>query len=143
LLSVTLWEERVSSGDVYLRHKTTNRALYESAYRVAVENDFDDALFLNERGEIAEGAIHNIFVERNGRLLTPPLSAGALPGVYRRHLLHTHPDACEQTLTLEDLRLADRVFLCNSVRGLREVESIHHAEEIVFSRQTVQIVPTL
>ena len=142
LLSITLSQARVSSGDVYLRHKTTNRALYDRAYSEAVAGRFDDALFLNERGEIAEGAIHNVFVDKDGRLLTPPLSAGVLPGVYRRHMLQTYPDAAEQTLTLDDIRSADGVYLCNSVRGLRQVGSIRFADEIVFSRAPAIVLPT-
>jgi para-aminobenzoate synthetase/4-amino-4-deoxychorismate lyase len=81
-------------------------------------------IFMNDRGEITEGAISNIFIRKAGRLLTPPLHCGVLPGVFRRHLLETNSDAEEQTLKVEDLESADAVFLCNSVRGLRQVKSI-------------------
>jgi para-aminobenzoate synthetase/4-amino-4-deoxychorismate lyase len=143
LLSVMLAEERVFSGDLYLRHKTTNRDLYERTYARASALGFDDALFLNERGEITEGAIHNIFMEMNGQLLTPPLAAGVLPGVFRRHLLETRSTAAERTLTLDDFRAADRVFLCNSVRGLREVGSIRKSEEVLFARRSAMVVPVV
>ena len=143
MLSALMAEERVFSGDFYLRHKTTNRGLYERTYARASELGFDDALFLNERGEVAEGAIHNIFVEKDGQLLTPPLAAGVLPGVFRRHLLETRSTAAERRLTLDDFRAADRVFLCNSVRGLREVGSIRKSEEVLFARRSVTVVPVV
>jgi para-aminobenzoate synthetase / 4-amino-4-deoxychorismate lyase len=138
-LKVMLATERVSSSDLYLRHKTTRRALYDRGYQEAVALGFDDALFLNERGELAECAIHSIFVERDGRWATPLLAAGVLPGVYRRHLLETRQNTSEQSLTPDDLRAADRVFLCNSVRGLSEVGCIHLDGKIMFSRLAVAI----
>ena len=81
---------------------------------------FDDVLFLNQRDEITEGAISNIFVRIEGRLYTPPLACGVLPGVFRRHLLEAVPRAEERILTLADLRAAGELYLCNSVRGLRK-----------------------
>jgi para-aminobenzoate synthetase / 4-amino-4-deoxychorismate lyase len=116
--------KRTSSKDVFLRHKTTQRRLYESEFAAARAQGFDEVIFMNERGEITEGAISNIFIRKAGRLLTPPLHCGVLPGVFRRHLLETNSDAEEQTLKVEDLESADAVFLCNSVRGLRQVKSI-------------------
>jgi para-aminobenzoate synthetase/4-amino-4-deoxychorismate lyase len=114
--------ERTSSTNVFLRHKTTPRKLYDSQYSEAQASGFDDTIFLNEWGEITEGAVSNIFIRRAGKLLTPPLSSGVLPGVFRRHLLETVADAEEQALTLPDLESADAVFLCNSVRGLWQVK---------------------
>jgi len=115
---------RVNSSDVYLRHKTTHRALYDSEFAAAQAAGFDDVLFLNERGELTEGAISNLFLRRDGRLLTPSLTSGLLPGVYRRHMLETLPRAAEAVLTLDDLRAADAVFLCNSVRALHKLSTV-------------------
>jgi para-aminobenzoate synthetase/4-amino-4-deoxychorismate lyase len=118
---VRLSAQRTSSRDVFLRHKTTHRTLYDAEHATARADGFDDVLFMNERGELTEGAISNLFIQQGERLLTPPLSCGVLPGVFRRHLLETNPAATEQVLSLPDLRTADAVFLCNSVRGLRQV----------------------
>jgi para-aminobenzoate synthetase / 4-amino-4-deoxychorismate lyase len=119
---ISLSRERTSSKDVLLRHKTTQRKLYESQFSEARANGFDDVIFLNEREEVTEGTITNIFVQRAGHLVTPPLSSGVLPGVFRRHLLETAAGAEECILTLPDLATADAVFLCNSVRGLWQVK---------------------
>ncbi len=116
---------RTDSRDCFLRHKTTHRALYERELATARAEGLDEVLFLNERGEVTEGAISNVFVERKGRWLTPPPTCGVLPGVYRRHLLETRPGAEECVLTLDDLRRADAVYFCNALRGLRKVDMQH------------------
>jgi para-aminobenzoate synthetase/4-amino-4-deoxychorismate lyase len=120
-ISVRLSATPTSSTDVFLRHKTTHREQYNSDYAQARADGFDEVIYTNERGEITEGAISNIFIQRDGKLLTPPLTSGVLPGIYRRHLLETDPAAEESVLTLQDLQAAEAVFLCNSLRGLREI----------------------
>lgn len=112
---------RTSSRDRFLRHKTTNRALYNRASRLAEHAGYVDLLFLNERGEVTEGATSSIFIERAGELLTPPLECGVLPGVYRAWVLEHHPAARESVLDLADLQHAERIYLCNAIRGWREV----------------------
>ena len=121
---VRISPERTSSGDLFLRHKTTHRERYDRLYAQARADGFDDIIFLNEREEITEGAISNIFIVRAGVLLTPPLSSGVLRGVYRRHLLESNKTAEEHALTIQDLECADSVFLCNSVRGVTRVSSL-------------------
>jgi para-aminobenzoate synthetase/4-amino-4-deoxychorismate lyase len=118
---IRLSSERTSSKDFFLRHKTTHRELYESQFAKCRDDGFDEVIFLNERGEVTEGAISNIFIRRAGEFITPPLSAGVLPGVFRRHILETDATAAERTLTLRDLESADAIYLCNSLRGIREV----------------------
>ena len=72
---------------------------------------------LSGDGQPAEGSITSIFIERDGVLLTPPLSCGLLPGVLRAELLASGR-AVEQVLTLADLAAAEAIWLGNSVRGL-------------------------
>jgi para-aminobenzoate synthetase/4-amino-4-deoxychorismate lyase len=121
---VRVASERTCSDDVFLRHKTTCRDRYERLYAEARADGFDEIVFLNEREEVTEGAISNVFILRGGRLFTPPLSSGVLPGVFRRHLLNTDASAEERVLSLQDLECADGVFLCNAVRGMRQVNSL-------------------
>ena len=77
---------------------------------------------MNERGEITEGATHNVFIERSGLLLTPPVSCGLLGGIYRQRLLQEHPRAREELLYVEDLLGAEKIYICNAIRGLRHVQ---------------------
>lgn len=123
-LRVRISAKRILSTTPGLRYKTSRRLLYETASTRAAYEGFDEVLFLNERDELAEGAISNIFVQIGGILYTPPLSAGCLPGVLRSHLLATRPDVQEKTLRLEDLASADAAFVGNSLRGLRLIGSL-------------------
>ncbi len=109
------------SANVFLAHKTTRRGVYDPPRQQAVAAyGVDEVVFCNERGELTEGSITSLFVERGGRLLTPPLAAGLLPGTLRAELLESGR-AEECTLLPADLDGA-RVFLGNSVRGLMPAE---------------------
>jgi len=111
-----LAEVRIDSGDPLRGHKTTSRYLYDEALRsLETDSPVFDLIFVNERGEIAEGARSNVFVERDGVLLTPPLASGALPGVLRAELLATGR-AREAVLYPADLD--GDFFLGNALRGL-------------------------
>ena len=112
---------RTHTSNPFLYHKTTNRAFYDKAYRQAVQEGHTDIIFLNERGEITEGAISNIFIEKNNQLLTPPLHCGLLNGIHRQCILGERPDAREEVLSLKDVQEADRVFICNAIRGWQQV----------------------
>jgi para-aminobenzoate synthetase/4-amino-4-deoxychorismate lyase len=121
-LIARLWPEPVQSSDLWLRHKTTLRAFYDEAHDVAQVAGCVDALFLNEAGMVAEGAIHSILVCHGDRWRTPPLAAGVLPGVYREHLLAVRPEISEEDIHGDELWTADHIYLMNAVRGLRRVE---------------------
>lgn len=119
---VRIAEVRTDPRDRMLFHKTTHRRIYDEEFRAARAAGFDDVLFLNTRGEVTEGAISNIFIDKDGRWFTPPVECGLLPGVYRRHLLETLANVEERVLFVEDLLSAGAVYICNAVRGLRRVE---------------------
>jgi para-aminobenzoate synthetase/4-amino-4-deoxychorismate lyase len=106
----------VDSRDPLLFHKTTRRELYDT--RRASREDCDDVLLVNERGELTESTIANLVVGLGGELVTPPLSSGLLPGVFRAELLR-RGEITERTLTPGDLRAADGVWLVSSVRQWR------------------------
>jgi para-aminobenzoate synthetase/4-amino-4-deoxychorismate lyase len=115
---VVLADERLDADDYLLRHKTSARSLYDRVLdRLAAHTDVFDAIFLNMHGEVCEGARSNVFIERGGVLLTPPLSCGLLPGVMRRHLLESGR-ALECVLTLDDLLGASAIHMANALRGL-------------------------
>lgn len=116
--SACLAAEPVDSTDPFLYHKTTYREVYERA--LAARPGIDDVLLFNERGELTESTRANLVLELDGELLTPPVSSGLLPGTFRAHLLD-QGTVREQALTVADLEKCTRVFLANSVRGMREV----------------------
>jgi para-aminobenzoate synthetase/4-amino-4-deoxychorismate lyase len=120
-LEVMLWPEPVQTQDRFLRHKTTRRALYDRAIAEARAQGCVDAIFLNEQGQVAEGAIHSVMVRHGDRWRTPTLHAGVLPGVFRAHLLATMPALEEADFCLSELLEADEIRLMNAVRGARVV----------------------
>lgn len=119
---VRLSEKRTDSSNRFLFHKTTNRRLYDEELERAVLRGYFDVLFLNEKGELTEGARTNLVVRKGGEYLTPPVSCGLLAGVYRESLLRSKKYAVKECiLTLDDLKAADEVFVCNAVRGMVNV----------------------
>lgn len=106
-------------GDWRLRHKTTDRGFYEDAQAVARKHGAVEALFIREDGLLTEGCVTNIFVERDGILLTPPARLGLLPGILRQSLIELGR-AQEAELTFADLE--DGFFLGNAVRQLVPAE---------------------
>lgn len=112
----------VSKNKIYTKNrfqyfKTTNRSLYNQEYNKYTSKGFFDVIYFNEKGELTEGAITNIFIYKNNVISTPPINAGILPGVYRKHLLKNDSGIRERRLYLEDLLEADKIVLTNSVRG--------------------------
>jgi para-aminobenzoate synthetase/4-amino-4-deoxychorismate lyase len=102
----------VDQGDFRLRHKTTDRAFYDEA-RLA--SGADEVVFADPKGQLTEGSFTAVFVERDGKLLTPPLSNGLLPSVLRRALIESG-EAIEAELSVTDLTAG--FFVGNSLRGL-------------------------
>ena len=107
------------ASQLFLRHKTTVRERYDAAWRAAEAQGCFDMLFCNTQGELTEGARSNIFIKFDGRWYTPPLACGLLPGVMRAVLLDDPAwAASERRLTLDDLRAAQQIVVCNALRGV-------------------------
>ncbi|MFP4466626.1 MAG: chorismate-binding protein [Candidatus Goldiibacteriota bacterium] len=117
---IAVSEETVDHTDVFLRHKTTVRRLYDSEYEKYRRQGFADVIFMNEKEEVTEAHSSNIVIRKSGRFYTPPVSCGLLPGVYRRHLVETGKCRVKKVF-LKDLYEADEIFLCNSVRRMAKV----------------------
>jgi len=108
------------SGDALLQHKVSHRYLYDAAWQAAVKQGGFDALFINEQGFVTEGGRTSIFIKPQGssQWLTPPLSAGLLPGIMRAALLaDPQMNAREANLTIKDVSMADAIILSNALRG--------------------------
>lgn len=102
----------MAADDFRVAHKTSLRADYDAARR---ESGAAEVVFVDEPGFVTEGSWSNIFVERDGQLLTPPLALGLLPGVLRAELIEKGR-AVESHLRLADLESG--FFIGNSLRGL-------------------------
>lgn len=108
--------------------KSTNYLVHVLARIEAEEAGADDALFLDAQGHVVEATQANVFAIREGRLLTPPLEAGCLPGATRTALMKLANAvglvAHERALTVADLQAADEVFLSASVTEVAPVVSV-------------------
>lgn len=103
------------SDDILLRHKTSWREAYDA--EISRMHECDEVLFVNQYGRLTEGSRTNIFLHRDGRLITPPLRDGVLDGCLRRELIEER--RCEECeIYPRDLENADEVLLGNSLRGL-------------------------
>lgn len=109
---------RLDAADPLRRHKTDSRAVYAQARGEFPVAAVDEVLLLNGEGDLAEGTITNLFLDLgDGVLATPPVEAGALPGVLRAELLD-QGKAVEARLSPSDIAQARAVFVGNSLRGL-------------------------
>ena len=112
---VALLAMPVAGNDWRLRHKTSDRGFYEEALSVARAAGADEAVFLDEAGLVTEGSFTSVFVEHEGKLLTPPAALGLLPGVLRASLL-AEGRAVEAELRISDLERG--FWIGNALRGL-------------------------
>ncbi len=111
----------ISSSNIFLYHKTTNRKIYDD-----VKNNLqnvDDVILFNEKGEVTESTIANIVIEKNGQKFTPPKKSGLLAGTFREELLKKG-EIKEKIILKEELINTDKIFLINSVRKWMPAELI-------------------
>jgi aminodeoxychorismate lyase len=108
--------------------KTTSYAEPILAVREARAGNYDDALFLNTQGFVAEASASNIFAWHDETLMTPSLDSGILPGITRDILLELcagqHIATEERPIMLEELTQSSEVFCTSSLRGIAPVVAV-------------------
>ncbi len=114
-----------------------NRAKVNGAYvsnclmkNEALLNGFDDAIALDHRGHVTEGTVANLFLARNGRLITPSVNSDILEGITRDTILRLAGDLDipveERTVDRTELYIADEAFLCGSSARVAPILEIDH-----------------
>jgi len=111
-VSVAVRPLPVDPSDFRLRYKTTDRRFLDEARQ---GEQAYETIFVDPDGQLTEGSRTNIFVDRGGKLMTPPLTRGIMPGILRGKLIE-EGRAEEGDLTTDDL--ADGFYIGNVVRGL-------------------------
>lgn len=114
---------KVTADNRYLYFKTSNRAIYEEEFSKAKSEGFDECIFINESGFVTEGSRNNVFYSMDGKLYTPPLSDGLLPGVLREEML-SNKTCSERSISLAEGKNVKEWFIGNSVYGLRKITII-------------------
>jgi len=113
----------IDSQDWRFQYKTTRRTIYDEQYDLARGQGFYDTLFKNEKGLVTEASRHNIFIEIDDVLITPPVEDGLLPGVYRQAVIDDPSMPTQvRSITESMLRCAKRIYLTNALRGMIEVK---------------------
>ncbi|MBK7680688.1 MAG: aminotransferase class IV [Chitinophagaceae bacterium] len=124
-LVIDIYSEAEKSCDKFSNLKSANFLPYSMAALYAKEKKVNDCLVLNSTGSIADSTIANLFVIKNGIIVTPGLDEGCVNGVMRRHLLkemqNAGYDTREVAVSVNDLANADEVFLTNAINGIRWV----------------------
>jgi branched-chain amino acid aminotransferase len=94
----------------------------------AVKSGYDEAILLNPQGYVAECTGENLFIVKDGRLITPPLSSGALAGITRASIITIARDlgyeVVEEQLLRHDLYLADEAFLTGTAAEVVPIRSV-------------------
>lgn len=110
--------------------KTTNRSFFESSFQEATRRGFDEALFLNTKGFIAEASRSNVFFVKANKLFTPALACGCLPGITRQAVMDIAKlcgiKVIEGRFTLDHLYKADEAFLTNSLIGVMPLTRVEN-----------------
>ena len=96
---------------------------FKTTYRPHLTVAKQEKIYHNENGELLETSIGNLILQIAGKLYTPPVNLGILPGIYRQHLLETG-QVEERVLTLKELAQAEAIYGCNAVRGLYKLSLI-------------------
>ncbi len=127
-LCVSSWR-RLSDNSIPTRTKATGGYLNSALAKTeAVMNGFDEAVFLNDRGQVCEGSAENIFIVRDGKLITPDVTADILEGITRRSIMALAKDlgveVVERAVARTELYIADEVFLVGTGCQVAFVRSI-------------------
>lgn len=115
---------RRNEGSPLSRIKSCNYGDNILALQEAINLGYNEAILLNNRGDVCCASSSNLFVIKEGRISTPPLSDGVLNGTARTVFMQKY-SVSENSITQKDLLGADALFLTNSIRGGQYIESIN------------------
>jgi branched-chain amino acid aminotransferase len=134
---------RVDNESSLTRIKSANRLMYVLAKQEADRLGVDEALLLNQSGHVVEFSAYNVFAVIDGRLVTPPVSEGALPGIAREVVMQLAEkleiSSLEVPMKPADLADADEVFATNSIREIVAVEGLNGNPPVERHRITHQL----
>ncbi len=129
-LVADVYRDAEKSCDKFSNLKSANFLPYSIAAQYAKANKLNDCLVLNTAGSIADSTIANLFIIKNGIIITPGLEEGCVNGVMRRHLVREMRDADyevqEASVSVNDIITADEVFLTNAINGIRWVKQFRN-----------------
>jgi branched-chain amino acid aminotransferase len=125
-LVIDIFQDVRKSCDKFSNLKSANFLPYNMATLYAKKNKLNDCLVLNTNGNITDSTIANVFIIKDGAIITPALSEGCVNGVMRKYLLKKMQDVAfilhETSVSEADIENADEVFFTNAINGIRWVK---------------------
>ena len=123
---------RIDSTAQPMKAKAASNYANAALARVeALRDGYDEAIMLNSQGKIAEGSAENIFIVKNGQILTPPPSADVLEGITRDSVIkiieENGGEVIETNVERDDLYVADEVFMTGTAAEVKSVTEIDQA----------------
>lgn len=140
-LDIDIFPDARKSCDTFSNIKSNNFLPYFMGAKYSKQNHLNDCLLLNTHDRIADSCIANLFMIKEGILITPSLSEGPVAGVMRKFILLQGDIAGfkiqERPVSIDDLLSADECFLTNSIYGIRWVKSCRNKTYTPFAAQTI------
>lgn len=135
---INISKTRRNENSVFTYHKSLNYADNIFEKRKSIKLGYDEALFLNPKNLICEGATSNIFFIKNKQIFTPNISSGLLDGIIRQWIIKNF-EVIELEIPYDRIEKYDEVFITNSLIGIMPVASI---ENMTFSskNKTLEIL---
>ena len=125
---ISSWRKIDSSSQPIQAKAAANYSNAALARVEALENGYDEAIRLNHQGNISEGSAENIFIVKNGQIITPPLTAGILEGITRDSVIQIIEEnggyVIESDIQRDDLYSADEVFMTGTAAEVKSVTQI-------------------
>ncbi len=145
-LKIGIYTDMKKSYNFLSRFKTGNSLPFILAGNYRKKMKWDECILLNEKGNLVESLSSNLFLVRNGILLTPSIESGGISGIMREQIIEcasqlniTVFDDCD--LTTEDLLEADEIFLTNAISGIQWVVAFQ--ERRYFNKTSKILIETL
>lgn len=129
---IDIYPDAKKGGDILANLKTNNFLPYALAAIYSKKNSLDDCILLNTKGRICDTTVANIFMIKDRIIYTPSLKESCIAGTIRRWMIenikHEGKDIKEKSLTVEDLKQADEIFLTNAIYPMRWVKQFQNVQ---------------
>lgn len=140
-LRIDFFLDAKKSCDLYANLKSSSHLIYAMAARYSKINKLDDCFVLNTFGRIADTCIANVFLIKQDKIVTPPLTEGCIAGVMRGNLLQMSKlidvEIIETPISVDDIFEADEIFITNAIRGINWIRQCGSKE--FKNQQTLQL----
>ena len=144
-VSIGIYGEMAKPKSLFSSIKSLNAQPYILAGIFAKENQYDDALILNDDGVIIEATSSNIFLVKGNNIITPPIDSGCVDGIMRKQVLsiayRIEYSVTLQSIKPDDLTDADELFLTNAISGIRYISG--YKEKRYFKRASCKFMKEL